>query len=461
MAFLKWSSEGKWLAAGFGLLTLLMGSGSFVSYQNATELIESSKKSQQTYEVIKTLGNVFSTMTVAESGRRGYIYYGDRQELTRYRGAIAQFEPELTALRLLGSDHPHRAQQLIKLERLIKQRLELLAQSIDLRQSDRDSMTEQTQITDRSVRLREQIQAVIAEMQSEEEQDLKRSIVQYQSSTHTRRLIEIGLNFVGFSLLFLGFFAFHSQLIKRQNAEAIQHKLAQQKELSELKLRFFSMVSHEFRTPLSVILGSAQLLLDSHQPWTADRKEKNLRRIQSSAKLMVQLLTDILTLTRAEAGKLEFKPESVDLEAFCLNLIEDLECSSLATHSFQLISQCDYSHAQLDEKLLYSILSNLLSNAVKFSPQGGTIQLILSCDRDTIIFQVCDQGMGISSTDQDSLFEPFYRGQKANAIAGTGLGLAVVKKCVDLQNGKILVDSQEGVGTTFTVKIPRLVDDNL
>lgn len=461
MAFLKWSSEGKWLAAGFVLLILLMGSGSFVSYQNATELIESSRKSQQTYEVIKTLGNVFSTMTVAESGRRGYIYYGDRKELTRYQVAIDQFEPELTELRLLLSNHPNQAQRLVKLEALIKQRLALLAQSIDLRQKDRATIIQQTRITDRSVQLREQIQVVIAEMQSEEQQELKQSIIQSQTSIYGRRLIEIWLNLLGFSILFLGFFAFYSQLIKSQNAETIQHKLAQQQELSELKLRFFSMVSHEFRTPLSVILGSAQLLLESHQLWTADRTEKNLRRIQASAKLMIQLLTDILTLTRAEAGKLECNPELVDLEAFCLNLIEDFECYSLATHSFQLISQCGYSHARLDEKLLYSTLSNLLSNAVKYSPKGGIIQLVLSCDRDTIVFQVHDQGIGISSTDQESLFEPFYRGQKATTIAGTGLGLAVVKKCVDLQNGKILVDSQEGVGTTFTVKIPHLYDGNL
>ncbi|MHC5731850.1 MAG: sensor histidine kinase, partial [Nostoc sp.] len=108
--------------------------------------------------------------------------------------------------------------------------------------------------------------------------------------------------------------------------------LAQEKELSELKLRFFSMVSHEFRTPLSIILGSAQLLAQSNQQWTEEKKLKNLYRIQSSARSMNQLLTDILTLTRAEAGKLEFHPELIDLEAFCINLIEDLQFSNQQQH---------------------------------------------------------------------------------------------------------------------------------
>jgi signal transduction histidine kinase len=451
----KWSSEGKWLAAGFGILTLLMSLGSFVSYQNANDLIESSKKSQQSYETMKTLGDVFATMAVAESGRRGFIYYGDRKELARYEGAIAAFNPQFLRLRELIDNNLDQLKRLVRLEALIKQRLALLDQSVYLRQKNNASPEKQAEITVLSIELREQIQGVIDEMQTAEKYELDKSIVASQSSIHNRRLIELGVSFSGFTLLFIGFFTVYSQFVRRQKAEKLQHKLEQQKELSELKLRFFSMVSHEFRTPLSVILGSAQLLLQSHQPWTEDRKQKNLQRIQSSAKLMIQLLSDILTLTRAEAGKLESKPSTLDLEAFCLNLIEDFECSSSANHVFELISKCQYTHAFLDEKLLYSTLSNLISNAVKYSPAGGTIQLILSCEPETIIFQVTDQGVGIALENQDRLFEPFYRGESTATIAGTGLGLAVVKKCVDLQRGEILVDSEEGKGTCFTVKIPR------
>ncbi len=113
------------------------------------------------------------------------------------------------------------------------------------------------------------------------------------------------------------------------------------------------MVSHEFRTPLSIILGSAQLLSESNQQWTEEKRIKNLYRIQSSARSMNQMLTDILTLSRAEAGKIDFHPELIDLEAFCINLIEDLKFSSKPQHQLEFVSQGNFTHAKLDEKLLY------------------------------------------------------------------------------------------------------------
>ncbi|MGV0024814.1 sensor histidine kinase [Phormidesmis priestleyi] len=455
MFFLKRSPENKGLIGGFLVLTLLMGLGSAASYQNATQLIENSKKSQQTYQIIKRLVDVFATMTVVESGRRGYIYSGDQKELERYKTAIVEFEPELTEIRILVSTDPKQSKQLVKLESLLSQRLALLSASIDLYQKDQSALLTQSLITDRSVVLRDQIQTVINEMRTQEEQELEKSIKQSQVSIYERKLIETWLTLSSFSILILGFLAFYSQLVRRQQAEASEQKLSQQKEMSELKLRFFSMVSHEFRTPLSVILGSVELLIESQQYWAEDRKQKNLRRIQSSAKAMTQLLTDILTLTRAEAGKLQCNPEPLDLEAFCLNLIEDFECVTPTIYSFQFTSDCYYAHARLDEKLLYSTLGNLLSNSIKYSPTGGKIKLILNDEPEVIVFRVKDEGLGIPLADRPRLYEPFYRGQNATTIAGTGLGLAVVKKCVDLQNGEMTLESQEGIGTTFTVKIPR------
>jgi signal transduction histidine kinase len=150
---------------------------------------------------------------------------------------------------------------------------------------------------------------------------------------------------------------------------------------------------------------------------------------------MNQLLTDILTLTRAEAGKLECKPEAMDVEAFCLNLVEDIQFSGLTGHSVKFISKSHCTRVYLDEKLLYSILSNLLLNAIKYSPQGGDIYLILICEPEATVFQVKDEGIGILPEEQQEIYEPFYRGQNVENIVGTGLGLAVVKKCLDLLSG--------------------------
>lgn len=455
MAFLKASPERNWLVGGFTLVTLMMGLSSVTSYQNSIQLIESGKKSQQTYEVIKNLQDVYALMTAAESGRRGYVYMDDSNELKRYQEAIDQVPEEFRHLKELLAQEPAQLVGVTQLEGLVNRRLALLAESVQLYKESAPSLIMQAIITNRSIAIRTEIDAVIQSLQQQEEQELKQTIELSQNNIRNRKIIELWLLMSSFMVVVMGAIAIHSELVKRQEAETLQHKLAQQKEMSELKLRFFSMVSHEFRTPLSTILGSAQLLVEGNQSWGEERKLKTIRRIQSAAKSMTQLLTDILMLTRAEAGKLECHPESLDLESFCLNLIEDFESSYATTHVLQFISECSYPHAELDERLLYSALSNLLSNAIKYSPASSKVQLILNCTPEQIIFQIKDEGIGISAADQQKLYEPFYRGQNAVHIAGTGLGLAVVKKCVDLQQGDIAVDSREGKGTTVTVKFAR------
>lgn len=358
-------------------------------------------------------------------------------------------------LRQLIAANPSQQRRLLILESLLFQRLAVFKQSIELYQSGKLAISTQAPLVAQIKKNRDEIAQVIAQMQSEEEQVLEMWIEQSQSSIRYRILIEFLDTFLSFAILFKVYALLYRQMLKRRQAETIQHALAREKELSELKLRFFSMVSHEFRTPLSVILGSAQLLAESSQQWTESKKLKNLHRIQSSAKLMTQLLTDILTLTRAEAGKLECNPEVVDIEAFCLNLVEDIQFGSETQHPIKFVSQCQCTHAKLDEKLLYSILSNLLSNAIKYSPQGRNIHLIVSCNPETAIFQIKDEGIGIPLEDQQALYEPFHRCNNVGDILGTGLGLAVVKKCVDLHLGQISVESEVGIGTTFTVKIPQ------
>ena len=243
-------------------------------------------------------------------------------------------------------------------------------------------------------------------------------------------------------------------ITERKRAAEIRRKLDQEKEIGELKLRFFSMASHEFRTPLSTILISAQLLESSISNWTPEKKLKNLHRIQSAAKTMTQLLTDILTLTRAESGKLEFKPDWVDVDKLCNELVEEVEFSSRAQQSIFFINHNPGENLYLDEKLLRSILSNLLSNAIKYSREDSHIYFTLGYESSTAIFEIQDQGIGISNEDKENLFNFFYRGQNVGDVPGTGLGLAVVKKCIDLHGGSISVKTQVGVGTTFTVILP-------
>ncbi|MBE9195466.1 PAS domain S-box protein [Synechocystis sp. LEGE 06083] len=250
--------------------------------------------------------------------------------------------------------------------------------------------------------------------------------------------------------------AVQRDVTERRRTEEVRLALEREKELSRLKTRFFSMASHEFRTPLSTALAAAQLLENSEVAWLdPDKRSRNLHRIQNSVKNMVQLLDDILIINRAEAGKLEFNPSWLDLKSLFQQFIEEIQLSVSDQYYFDFICGDQDTKALVDERLMRSILSNLLSNAIKYSPDGGQIKISLSLDSENIIFEVTDQGIGISPEDQKQIFEPFHRGKNVRNIAGTGLGLMVAKKCVDLHRGSILLESSVDQGTTVTIRLQR------
>ena len=230
--------------------------------------------------------------------------------------------------------------------------------------------------------------------------------------------------------------------------------LQKEKELNELKSRFISMTSHEFRTPLTSILGSAELLEHYSHKWPEEKKLVHFNRIHSNIQHLVQLLNDVLIIGQAEAGKLEFNPEPLDVVQFCCSLVEDLQLSAGSKYTISFICQYPELEGCLDEKVLRHILTNLLSNAIKYSPTGSTVNFELVCQNDQAIFQIQDFGIGIPEEDQQHLFESFHRAKNAVNISGTGLGLAIVKRSVDLCGGKITFKSEVGLGTTFTVTIP-------
>jgi signal transduction histidine kinase len=169
---------------------------------------------------------------------------------------------------------------------------------------------------------------------------------------------------------------------------------------------------------------------------------------------MTQLLNDVLVLGKAEAGKLEFNPQPLDLEQFCLNLTDELNLDASNQHNLTFVNHAQAIQANLDEKLLRHILNNLLSNAIKYSPSGSDVKFELSCQDTQAIFRIQDEGIGIPEEDQQRLFESFHRAKNVGNVPGTGLGLAIVKNAIDLHGGKISVNSQVGMGTTFTVAIP-------
>ncbi|BAY88343.1 MULTISPECIES: PAS domain S-box protein [unclassified Tolypothrix] len=240
---------------------------------------------------------------------------------------------------------------------------------------------------------------------------------------------------------------------RKQLEQELITALEKEIELNELKSRFITMTSHEFRTPLSTILSSSELLEHYRHKWTDEKQLIHIHRIQTSVHRMTEMLNDILFIGKAEAGILEYHPTSFDLVAYCHNLVAEVQLDH-QQHRIDFHSPHEFIECYMDEKLLKYILSNLLTNAIIYSPDTRYVNFTLTCQNGRAIFEIQDQGIGIPEADLPYLFASFHRASNVGNIIGTGLGLAIVKKCVDIHQGEIFVTTQLGVGTTFTVTLP-------
>ncbi|MDX2100607.1 MAG: PAS domain-containing sensor histidine kinase [Leptolyngbyaceae cyanobacterium bins.59] len=243
------------------------------------------------------------------------------------------------------------------------------------------------------------------------------------------------------------------ELKVRERTAELRQANEQLQELSEIKSRFVAMVCHEFRNPLNNILLSASSLERYDAQLSTQQRQHYLRGIQMDVERMTQMIDDILVIGRIEARKLAIHPTAIDLVPFCQTLLSELQPT--ATEQ-SLTFACRYRHliAQMDERLLRSILINILSNSIRYSPDRSPITLHLSQSRGRAIFRITDEGIGIPQDDLPYLFEPFHRGKNVSNIPGTGLGLNIVKRFVDLHHGQVKVKSQIGFGTTFAVMLP-------
>ncbi|MBD1937511.1 PAS domain-containing sensor histidine kinase [Microcoleus sp. FACHB-68] len=256
----------------------------------------------------------------------------------------------------------------------------------------------------------------------------------------------------------LGYEGTVEDITERKQAEvSLQDALQKEK---ALKNHFVSMVSHEFRASLTLIAAASSLLKLHSQKMTSDLRQKYFNKISEVINNTVELIEGFITISKAEVGTLKINKSPLLLPKLCKEVWQDVQIITETNHRLIFSNNCPWDTVIADKTLLRQILLNLFLNAVKYSPEASSISLELAGIKGKIMIRIKDQGVGIPLEDREHLFELFHRAQNASACAGTGLGLAIVKQAVELHGGNISVESEVGVGTTFTVTLPVLPDSN-
>jgi PAS domain S-box-containing protein len=238
-----------------------------------------------------------------------------------------------------------------------------------------------------------------------------------------------------------------------QSQEELSEALDKERQLNEIKSRFVSMASHEFRTPLSTVLSSASLLSKYTTSEDQPRRAKHIEKIKGSVKHLNDLLEDFLSLGKLDEGKVGASFNELDLPELVQDTVEEMKGLAKKDQQILYIHRGDVT-VESDKKLIKNVLINLLSNAIKFSDEDKTVEVRSEVTADKAIISVQDKGIGISDEDKDHLFSSFFRGKNAINIQGTGLGLHIVKRYLDLLGGDVDLDSELGKGTRITFTIP-------
>ncbi|BBC23069.1 PAS domain S-box protein [Pseudanabaena sp. ABRG5-3] len=242
-----------------------------------------------------------------------------------------------------------------------------------------------------------------------------------------------------------------------QSLSQLERALRKEKELNELKSQFISRASHEFRTPLATIQTASDLLRNYGHKMSEDKKLERIDKIQREVKGMTNLLEEVLVIGKTESGKFEVRGETINLEKFCLEIIEQTKLLGNGKHKIIFKNINTPTNIVIDTKFFKQIISNLLSNAIKYSPNSVEVYFSISQTNDRIpklLLEFQDKGIGIPEVDQEKIFEHFYRAHNVGMIAGTGLGMAIIKNSIDILGGTIQLTSVENQGTTVRVKLP-------
>lgn len=491
---MSWSWEKRWLGVSFAIaVAALLGTG-LGKGQQAAQLEEMAQRSQISRAVLEPLAALQQVLAKAAIRQQDYLQAGDEEAIAAYFEEVEVAGELLEEIADWEAEYRIYSEDLATLKLRAEERLDILNLGLELARRQVSTPKLQLELFLEQQKLQQEMEAIAGDILAAEWEEQQ---VWFDEQSEGRGefwvWLDWGSRWLCVAWMGSAFWVLQREwlmregsesalsetkrdllsTIRRQAAEISELNLArdserdrratietryeamvQEREIDDVKLRFFSLASHELRTPLSTILVSAQLLSGAGEKWSEEKKQRNLDRIQASAKAMTQLLADMLTLTRAEAGKLEFSPQLLPLIEQCQASLEEVRFTHATQHDLQFQYRASCPQAYLDEKLWRSVFINLVTNAIKYSPEGSEVCIFLENNPGQTRLEVRDRGIGIPTEDRRSLFESFHRGQNVDHIPGTGLGLAVVKKSVEMHGGTISVESELGVGSTFRVEIP-------
>ncbi len=438
---------------GFIVLFLLSVTIGITNYYTIKKQEKISSDLNHTYKVINAIVNIQYLLTDMETGRRGYRCTNQKVYLEPYYDAMEKIGPSLSEIHELVKGDTQQLNNTALLGKSVNSML-VFWSKIRTDESKYD-IAEIAEITrDEKLRM-DEIRGVTKKVMSYEHdkqmisEDENNKIISYVSWTSP-----VG-NLIQLAFILTLIYLIINELQKRKRAEMeLQKTIVKEKQLNELKSRFVSMASHEFRTPLASILASTYLAAKYKTEEDQHKREKHFERIASSVHNLTEILEDLLSVEKLEVGKVPIRFQNFDIEEQIKIVVNDLH--TILKHGQQLFFEHKGPTAvSLDPYMLKHILTNLLSNAIKFSKEDTNITLLSYHNGKQLMISVKDSGMGIPKTDMEHLFERFHRGVNVSNIEGTGLGLHIVSKYTKLMDGNIKCISEEGIGTEFIITFPQ------
>ncbi len=475
---------GKKLFAGLAASALIIISISVLSVLGIQTLINENDWIEKSEHVENHLDHVYNYNMEIESSDQGFLLTGDNFYLELREKAVNELYQILKNLKLETAENQEQQMMLSRLKNYIDIRMAYSDKRIQARKIKGEKSTRSLFPLQEGKILIDNIHNLVLEMIARQDRNLRaRKAAQRAQMTKNQSIIIIG--FLSQILLLAYIFSMvRKDISGRQKVEKqlesqnkllvavnkqledsiekekqvemlLQNALSKEKDLNELKSRFISTTSHEFRTPLTSILSSMQLVQKYRKKWSDEKLEDQFERVKNSIFNLTGMLDDILTISHTDSGVIMFKPQVIDLHRLCLDIINEISNGTALKYKFNFDFESIEKDFFLDPKLIRFIITNLLSNAFKYSVEGGCAALNVSSSLKSIEISVSNEGIGIPEEDRENLFKPFFRGSNTGDIEGTGLGLSIVKRAAELHNGSVKFISAAGNETKFLVIIPR------